>query len=274
MATYAIGDVQGCCDQLTNLLTVINFDRAKDKLIFLGDVVNRGPKSLDTLRLIKSLAPSVRLVLGNHDLHLLACYAQTSTPEPGDTIDEILAADDGAVLCEWLRTQPLMIFDEVFSVAYVHAGVAPTWTRDEALSLAHEVSVRLQSDDYDDFLNHMYGNEPSLWSSELTGFDRLRFITNAFTRMRMVDKNGRLDLDFKLPARKAPPHLMPWFAMQNRPMANDLIVFGHWAALEEDTDVDNILPLDTGCVYGNKLTAYRFDDGQYFQVQGWSKQRG
>ncbi len=266
MATYVIGDVQGCFDALQALLSRIKYDVSQDRLWFVGDLVNRGPASLATLRFIKSLGDHARVVLGNHDLHLLAVHYGQKALYPDDTIQDIQSAPDREVLIEWLRRQKLMHYDISFDVAMVHAGVAPQWTRDQALALAGEVEQVLQGSEVAVFLQNMYGNDPDVWSDPLTGWMRLRVITNYFTRVRFCDAGGHLLFSKKTALSDCPEGGMPWFKVPNRKMAQQNIVFGHWSALQGKTGEATVHALDTGVVWGGPLTAMRLEDGMRFQT--------
>jgi bis(5'-nucleosyl)-tetraphosphatase (symmetrical) len=269
MSTYVVGDLQGCYRELQQLLSTVKFDPAKDVLWLTGDLVNRGPQSLECLRLVKSLGSAARTVLGNHDLHLLAVAMSGSTSKKKDTLGDILAAQDRDELMHWLRQQPLMIVDEARQLALVHAGIFPGWTIAQARKLAQEVESTLQSDKCLDFLQHMYGNEPDNWDDHLTGMSRLRFITNAFTRMRIcavsnkAKKNNALEFRYKAEVSGIPADYVPWFARFSTP-PGWRVLFGHWAALGAHTGIDNIIALDSGCAWGRFLTMLRIEDGQYF----------
>jgi bis(5'-nucleosyl)-tetraphosphatase (symmetrical) len=262
MSTYAIGDLQGCLGSLEALLPTLPDAR---RLIFVGDLVNRGPQSLATLRAVKRHAESGAAValLGNHDLHLLAVDAGIRPPHDSDTLQEILAAPDRCELIDWLRTLPLA--HEEGGYLFVHAGVPPQWTRSQTLERAEEVRQRLLRDDYQDFLQRMYGNQPDLWDESLRGDDRLRFIVNALTRLRIVDAAGRMHLKFKKGAAAAPAGTVPWFDHPDRATHDTPIVFGHWST-EGLVRRSNVTGIDTGCVWGGKLTALRLDDGALLQV--------
>lgn len=270
MATYAIGDIQGCLQPFLQLLAKVDFNPEIDKLWLLGDLINRGPETLQTLRYIVRLDRDhqcVTAVLGNHDLHFLAVAAGHKKPGRGDTLTELLAAPDRPELIAWLRQCPLVHSDATLNFTMVHAGIAPQWSIDDALSYSRELEAVIQSDQLDDFLANMYGNQPDIWSENLSGYDRLRSITNYCTRMRFCDPQGRLDLNCKTGINDAPQGLAAWFTLPNRAAAGDKILFGHWAALEGDTgDIKNVYALDTGCVWGEKLTAMRLEDEQIFQV--------
>ncbi|MEE8118284.1 MAG: symmetrical bis(5'-nucleosyl)-tetraphosphatase [Gammaproteobacteria bacterium] len=259
MATWAIGDIQGCHDELLALLETIKFSEESDTLLFTGDLVNRGPRSLDTLRFVHALGECATVVLGNHDLHLLAIAAGIKKPRPGkDTLDAILVADDRDELLHWLRHRPLLHDDTKLGYTLVHAGLPPQWDIQMAKSLANEVAQCLQSDDYVAFLQNMYGNSPDRWSDGLRGHERLRFAINCFTRLRFCNETGQLDLDSKGPVGSQPPGFLPWFRVPGRASAGIKIIFGHWSALGEIDD-PNLYPLDSGCLWGGALTAMRLD---------------
>ncbi|MBB72827.1 MAG: diadenosine tetraphosphatase [Legionellales bacterium] len=264
MATYAIGDVQGCYRELQNLLETIDFNPDQDTLWFTGDLVNRGPNSLDVLRLVKSLGTSAITVLGNHDLHMLAVHYGLEQPRPVDTFGDVLNAPDRLELCEWLRLQPIIHQQQGYVL--VHAGIYPFWTLDDAIGYAAELEDVLRGNDYRSFFQHMYGDRPSLWEGSLADWDRLRFIVNSFTRMRFCDDTGTLSLREKGPASKAPQGFKPWFLVPDREAINEKILFGHWAALEGHADVQGVFALDTGCVWGNGLTAIRLGDDKIIHV--------
>ncbi len=265
MATYAIGDVQGCFTELQQLLREIQFDALQDTLWFTGDLVNRGPASLDVLRFVKALGKPHKIVLGNHDLSLLALGYGARKPQPTDTLDAVLAADDRNELFDWLRQQPLLHHENDYLL--VHAGLAPMWTVQQARTYANEVEAVLQGKTPQFFLQHMFGNEPTIWDDHLAGTERLRCITNYLTRMRFCHEDGRLNLSYKGEIAGKPADLLPWFDVPNRQNANSKIIFGHWAALNGKTDVPNVYALDTGCVWGNCLTALRLDDEKRFAIK-------
>jgi len=263
MAIYAIGDLQGCYDELQQLLTKIRFDQSGDRLWFVGDMVNRGPGSLECLRFIKSLGDSAIAVLGNHDLHLLAVAAGFKKLRKGDTVAHILNASDRDELLEWLRFRPLMHVDNGY--AMVHAGLLPDWTIEKALSLAKEVQTELRGPNYHQVLTQMYGNQPAQWDDSLTGFDRLRVVINAMTRLRFVTPEGQMEFDLKGEVTAAPPGYLPWFEVPARQSQDMSIVFGHWSALGLKI-TPNLIALDSGCVWGGQLTAMRLDDRAVFQI--------
>lgn len=266
MATYAIGDLQGCLTPLEKLLTKIHFDPASDTLWFTGDLVNRGTQSLQTLRFVKNLGAQHRIVLGNHDLHLLALAHHAHPGWEDDTLTDIFNAPDRLELLSWLQQQPLIQNDESLGYTMVHAGLAPGWTLQAALALAQEVQTVLQSEQATEFFQHMYGNLPDQWCEDLRGWDRLRCITNYFTRARFCYADGRLELEEKGNLAAQTKKLMPWFQAPNRLNANLKIIFGHWAALAGVTNTPNTFALDTGCVWGFCLTAMRLEDKQRFSV--------
>lgn len=257
MAVYAIGDIQGCYDELLALLVELQFDRERDTLWFCGDLVNRGSKSLDTLRFVHSLGERAITVLGNHDLHLLAVHAGVKKDKK-DSLSEVLEAEDVDELIDWLRRRPLLHHDEALGFTLIHAGLPPQWNLTQAKLYARELQTVLRSDNYRDFLNVMYGDRPRRWRPELTGWDRLRFICNAFTRLRYCHEDGRLALEEKAePGRQAAEHI-PWFEMAERASQDMKIIFGHWSTLGS-YHVPGIYALDSGCVWGGQLTALRLD---------------
>lgn len=266
MPTYAIGDVQGCYQQLMQLLELINFDPAEDTLWFTGDLVNRGPQSLKVLRFVNGLGDKHKTVLGNHDLHLLAIASGATRRNESDTLNYVLNANDTDKLLNWLRMQPLMLHDEQTGYVLVHAGLAPSWTVSKAKQLAAEVETVIQGKDQKEFFEQMYGNEPALWTEGLTGYDRLRCIVNYFTRMRYCYEDGRLDLKYKGPPEGRSPELVPWFDVMPRANGEAKIIFGHWASLDGKADTINVFALDTGCVWGNKLTAMCLETRERFSV--------
>lgn len=255
MTTYVVGDIQGCLNPLTRLMDRVKFDPSTDCLWSVGDIVNRGPQSLDTLRFLKSLGGSFKMVLGNHDLHLIALAYGIHTPKKGDTLNEILTAPDRQELIDWLRKQPLIFRTENYVV--VHAGIPHIWTIARAMELAQEVESALGSQDPTPFLWDMYGNEPACWSDQLVGSTRLRVITNYLTRMRCCKKDGTLDLLFKGPANESPKEFLPWFEYyQPSGSHQEHIFFGHWASLKTLTYHKKFHALDSGCIWGGELTFF------------------
>lgn len=263
MAIYAIGDVQGCYTELVHLLDKISFDPARDELWLVGDLVNRGAESLAVLRLVKSLGDRAITVLGNHDLHLLAVAEGAAELHHSDTLDEILNAPDCAELLTWLRNQRMLHVAGDFVL--VHAGLLPGWTIAQAMQLAGEVEMVLRGDDHAKFLAHMYGNQPNAWDDDLTGYKRLRVITNALTRMRICTNSGEMEFRFKAEQHKIPAGYVPWFDVPQRASSQSTVIFGHWSALGLIVK-DNLIALDTGCLWGGPLTAIRLEDRQVFQV--------
>lgn len=256
MAVYAIGDIQGCYDALRRLLDALAFDPGKDQVWFTGDLVNRGPHSLDTLRFVRQLGVAAVTVLGNHDLHLLAVASSHRKPHRKDTLDEILSAADSEELLDWLRFRPLLHSDGRFCL--VHAGLPPQWDLATAQACAGEVEAVLRSKHYQAFFPHMYGDQPDAWSEQLTGWGRLRYITNCLTRLRYCQPDGRLELHSKMAPTDAPGHLIPWFAMPQRRSRGLPVIFGHWSTLGFYA-ADACYGLDTGCLWGGELTALRLD---------------
>jgi bis(5'-nucleosyl)-tetraphosphatase (symmetrical) len=259
MATFAIGDVQGCCDELESLLRHLDFAPARDRLWFVGDLVNRGPRSLDVLRLVRGLGDAAVTVLGNHDLHLLAIARGAAHLRPADrTLAQVLDAPDRDALLDWLQARPVLHHDAALGVTMVHAGLPPQWDIPLARRCASELEAALRGEHSGRLFADMYGNQPDLWDDELEGVDRLRFITNALTRLRVCDRSGRLLLKLKGPPAKMPSSAIPWFQVPGRRSAGARIVCGHWSALGYH-DGDGVLALDTGCVWGGTLIARRLD---------------
>jgi bis(5'-nucleosyl)-tetraphosphatase (symmetrical) len=267
MATYAIGDIHGCFDELEALLKLINFNPQKDRLWFVGDLVNRGKHSLKVLRFIYSLGEAATVVLGNHDLYLLSLEYRPHLIKKFPELEEIFAAPDCQKLLSWLQTKSLLHYDENLGYLMVHAGLLPDWDLAKALALAKEVADVMGGLKQKDFFQHMEGNKPDLWQEDLQGFDRWRFIVNCFTRMRFCDKNGRLNLTCKAKIGEQPPNYFPWFKIANRKSKNLKIIFGHWAALKATVDEPLLYPIDTGCVWGGSLSALRLEDEKIFSVK-------
>lgn len=256
MPTYAIGDIQGCAEELGRLLDRLRFDPARDRLWFVGDLVNRGPGSLEVLRLVYSLDPWSVVVLGNHDLHLLALASGNPRHAKKSNLGAILEAPDREELLHWLRHRPLMHHDGPRGFTLVHAGIPPQWSLVEALGYARELETVLRGSAFRDYLFAMYGDEPVRWSSELSGMERLRFITNCLTRLRYCTVDGALALKEKGPLEARPGTLIPWFQCPGRKTRNDRIIFGHWSSLGY-WDRDNVWGIDSGCLWGGHLTALR-----------------
>ena len=265
MAVYAIGDLQGCFDPLRRLLDYISFDSAADRLWFVGDLVNRGPDSLEVLRFVRNLGPAATAVLGNHDLHLVMQSEGYGKSNKEDTLQDVLEAPDRDELLRWLRGLPL--FHHEGSWAMVHAGLLPTWSVYKAHALSDEVSAALTASNYSDFLANMWGSEPVTWNDGLQGWDRLRVVVNAMTRMRYITPQGAME--FRAPGAKAPPEqgpkdCLPWFDVPGRASADCTLVCGHWSALGF-CDRPDLLALDTGCLWGGCLTAVRLEDRRVFR---------
>lgn len=255
MSRHAIGDVQGCCDELQALIKQTGFSADRDRLWFVGDLVNRGPQSLEVLRFVRALGDNAIVVLGNHDLHLLAVACGCHPVRRSDTLDEILRAPDRDTLLEWLATRPLAHFEA--GDLLVHAGVVPQWTAETTLGLAREVESALRNDPRNLF-DHMYGDEPDHWSADLVGTDRLRFAINVLTRMRVCTNDGRINLRLKGKPPVAGSQWLPWFEVESRRTRDARVVFGHWSALGLVLR-DDVVGLDTGCVWGGALTAFDLD---------------
>jgi bis(5'-nucleosyl)-tetraphosphatase (symmetrical) len=258
MATYAIGDVQGCFDELQALLERVGFNRQHDRLWFVGDLVNRGPKSLEVLRFVRNLGDRATVVLGNHDLHLLTQHEGFENKRKDDTFDDVLSAPDAKELVDWVRTRPMMHVEGRY--AMVHAGVLPQWTIEKSLQLAREVEQALRAPGYRDFLANMYGSKPERWNETLAGWDRLRVIVNAMTRMRFCTPEGAME--FLSDGIEPPAGYVPWYEPRHDEQA---IVFGHWSARGLKL-TEHIAALDTGCVWGGSLTALRLEDRWLSQV--------
>jgi len=273
MATYVIGDVQGCWEPLERLLDKMNYDPSEDRLWFTGDLVNRGPDSLKVLRFVKDLGKKATTVLGNHDLHLVAA-ALSGNVRKKDTFQDIIDAPDGDELVRWLRRQPLVHAED--DVLLVHAGLAPQWTADKALALSAEASALMASKQADEFfLKHMYGDLPDLWSDDLKKWDRLRFIVNCCTRLRFGDADGRLDFGHKGAPGSAGGKLMPWFAIPGRETEGRLILFGHWSLLGRVWwPQHKVYGLDTGAVWGKELTGYCIEEHKLFSVKSGTSAAG
>lgn len=267
MATYIVGDIQGCFQELQALLDLVNFNPQRDELWLAGDLVARGPQSLETLRFVKNLGNSAKIVLGNHDLHLIAASLGYAKTKKKDLTANILSADDGPSLLDWLRRQPLIRQHPQHEFIMVHAGISPQWTPTQAIELGEEVQQYLAGEQYQTFFAHMYGDQPDYWHSNLTGFARLRFIVNVLTRMRYCYADGRLDFTNKqAPNSNTEQSLKPWFEVKGQHIGTTPIVFGHWAALMGKTARPDVIGLDTGCVWGNHLTMLRWDDQQMFSL--------
>ena len=270
MSTYAIGDIQGCYSELQNLLNEINFDERRDELWFAGDLVNKGPKSLQTLRFIKALGVNAKITLGNHDLHLLAVAKNIQPLLKKDTIQEILAADDVKELIDWLKSRPLLITDDNLNFTMVHAGLPPQWSLENAKEFAKECELILQSEKINKLLAEMYGDTPNIWVNSLQDYAKQRFIINCFTRIRFCNSDGMLDFDTKVAPGKQNTSLIPWYSLPNRKTKDNKIIFGHWSTVhignEKNFKQYNVYPIDTGCLWGGRLTAMRLEDEKIFSV--------
>ena len=259
MTTWAIGDLQGCHDELKELLTQLDFRADRDQLWFVGDLVNRGPKSLETLRFVRSLGDNAITVLGNHDLHLLAvAFASKRKIKSGDTVADILDARDRDPLLEWLLSRPLAHFDEARRTLLVHAGLVPQWSAQMAVSLAREVEAALKKDPRALF-DEMYSDQPDRWSDSLKGIERLRFAINVLTRLRVCTREGKVDLKMKGGRKDIKLPLRPWFEWEHRASRDVRVIYGHWSALGL-VQGHGVVGLDTGCVWGGSLTALDIDN--------------
>jgi bis(5'-nucleosyl)-tetraphosphatase (symmetrical) len=263
MSTYAIGDIQGCYAPLERMLERLAFDPASDRLWVVGDLVNRGPESLRVLRFLREMGGAATVVLGNHDLYLLMVAAGYKRREGDDTLFQVLEADDREPLLQWLSSRPLMHVEGEHVL--LHAGLLPGWTVARARELAAEVEAALSGPRAGVFLRQLAGNQPERWADKLKGWDRLRVIVNAMTRLRFCSKDGRMDLRAKGPPEKAPRGMLPWFRVPARASLTHTIVCGHWSALGFYRE-PGLIALDSGCVWGGKLTAVRIEDGEVFQV--------
>lgn len=260
MAIYAVGDIQGCYDPLRRVLDRVGFDPDADVLWSVGDMVNRGPQSLEVLRYLRGLGAACKAVLGNHDLHLLAVMFGARPAKKKDTFDEILSAEDRSELQTWLRALPLAHYEH--GTLMLHAGVIPSWTLSDTLEHAGNVQAALRGDQAQDFLRYMYGNTPHTFNDALAGWERLRVITNILTRLRFCAADGQLDLECAAAPGAGPEGMLPWYAHSARKTQQVPIVFGHWATLNGELDEPNLFALDTGCVWGNELTLMRLQDKQ------------
>ena len=262
MATYAIGDLQGCYEAFRCLLQQLQFNPDRDQLWLAGDLVNRGPDSLKTLQYCHDLRDNLVTVLGNHDLHMLAVLEGSLKPKRKDTFQDVMASGHRDVLAQWLHQCPLMHENQEWVMS--HAGIYPGWDLATARRCARDVEAVLQSPQQRQVcFAHMYGNEPAHWDESLQGPDRWRTITNFFTRMRLIDDAGNMDFQYKESLTDAPTGFSPWFKWHNRVPIEKGLLFGHWAALEGNTEDRNIIGLDTGCVWGNQLSAYCLETGQW-----------
>jgi len=263
MALYAIGDIQGCHTEFRDLLDVIGFDGSRDRLWLVGDLVNRGRGSLAVLRDVMAMGDAATAVLGNHDFHLLTIAAGHRKPHSGDTLDDVLAAPDRDALVAWLMRRPLVVVEGDY--AMVHAGLLPSWTVAQALSLSREVEAVLASDRAHEFLGVLYGDEPRQWRDDLTGYDRLRVVVNACTRLRFCTSDDTMELAEKRGVESTPAGFAPWFQHPERRSASAVVVCGHWSTLDLLL-TPNVMMLDSGCVWGGALTAVRLPDRRVYQV--------
>ncbi len=264
MAIYAIGDIQGCYNELRRLLDLIKFDPGQDQLWLAGDLVNRGPHSLETLRFVKGLGDSAITVLGNHDLHLIATVVSLSKAGKKDTLGPILRASDCDELIDWLRHQPLFYFNERYCM--LHAGLPPQWDFKLTLEMARETEQVIQGADHQRFFRSMYGNKPTIWQDDLPKLEKLRFAVNCFSRLRYCTVDGELDFSHKESPDNQPCHLLPWFAVPWRKSRDMRIIFGHWSTIGFYQG-NNVFGIDTGCLWGGQLTALRLDENpQRFAV--------
>lgn len=261
MTTYAIGDVQGCYDSLRRLLDKLTFDPSTDYVWFAGDIINRGPQSLETLRFIISLGNSARTILGNHECHFLASARGHKTPYKTDTFQDIINANNASELIDWVRTRPFLYHDASLGYSMVHAGLPPQWSLVDAKQYAKELQDVFRSNAIDDFLAAMYGNEPTKWNAALSGNERLRFMVNCFTRLRFMTHKGELELKEKNTPSVNTEHLTPWFKVPARKTASDKILFGHWSTLGLNRQ-NNTICLDTGCLWGGQLSALKLDGSE------------
>jgi bis(5'-nucleosyl)-tetraphosphatase (symmetrical) len=264
MATFAIGDVQGCFEELGGLLGEIGFSPTRDRLWFVGDLVNRGPRSLEVVRFVKGLGDRAVVVQGNHDLHLLAFAAGHAKRRVDDTFDDVLSAPDRDELLDWLRSRPMLHVEDEYLM--VHAGLLPSWSVAQAEDLAAEVEAELRAKRHRRFLAELYGSRPEAWHDRLRGMDRLRVIVNAMTRMRFCSPDGVMELSVKGEVEQAPPGFMPWFEVPGRKTRGVPVICGHWSALGLKLTRD-LLALDTACVWGGALTAVRLEDRRLYQVR-------
>lgn len=266
MPTYAVGDIQGCYDEFDALLNRLQFDPQSDRLWLVGDLVNRGPKSLEVVRRVQALGDAASVVLGNHELHLLAIRYGGRTPKLGDTFTELLTVGDIDEICEWLRRLPFLVYDDRLGYVMTHAGIPHIWSLDQAQARAREVEAVIRGGDYREYFAGMYGNEPTCWDDGLEGVDRWRAITNYFTRMRLIDEGGHLDFDYKGDLSSAPEGWYPWYELRAGNPLPAKILFGHWAALGGRTGRSDAIALDTGCVWGRELTAVCLETEEFTSI--------
>jgi bis(5'-nucleosyl)-tetraphosphatase (symmetrical) len=265
VSRYAVGDLQGCLKPLQCLLEKVHFNPQQDQLWLVGDLVNRGPDSLDTLRFLYSIKDSLHITLGNHDLHCIALARGTTKRGRHPSLDALLNATDCDELMQWLLQQALVLRSEDGHYLMSHAGIPNAWSSEQALDLSREVEAVLQGPNVDEFFQNMYGDEPLVWNDNLQGYERLRAITNHLTRMRICDADGQLELGFKGIAADIPAPYRPWFEWQDEGRRSETLLFGHWAALECRTDRDDIIALDSGCVWGRNMTMLNMDNRDIYR---------
>ena len=267
MATYIVGDIQGCFNGLQRLLEKVAFSPLNDRLIAVGDLIGRGPEPLQTLDYLQSLGNKFDTVLGNHDLHLLAIYANVRQAKKNDNLDTLLNSPSLKTHINWLRKKPLALMADSQTLV-THAGLYPKWSIKKALKLSSEVSQKLQADDWTEFLTNMYGNQPNIWHKNLIGANRTRFIVNALTRMRFIENQEQLDFNCKVAPESAPNHLLPWFEVNNKKLKPEQqVVFGHWASLNGKTTNNQIIALDTGYIWGQSMTLLHLLSGKIYSVK-------
>ncbi len=267
MSTYAFGDIQGCYEEFSRLLDQIDFRTDRDRLWLLGDLINRGPDNLSVVKRVMSMGDAATVVLGNHDLHFLAVHRGGHTPNRNDTFTDLLDSPKADEISDWYRHQRFFYRDKSLGYVMAHAGVPHLWKMKQAGALASEVEEVVRGAGCERYFKEMYGNEPEVWREELEGMSRWRIITNYFTRMRLVDAKGVMDFSHKGALEDAPKGLSPWFAFERPQPVRQKILFGHWAALEGCTGDERFIGLDTGCVWGRRLTALRLEDGEFFQTE-------
>lgn len=267
MATYAIGDIQGCYEEFSRLLDLIDFRESRDRLWLLGDLINRGPDNLSVIRRVMAMGDAAITVFGNHDLHFLAVHRGGHSPGRNDTFSDLLESKHVSDISDWYRHRVFFHRDKELGYVMAHAGVPHLWGAKQALALAAEVEDVIRGAKCEAYFKQLYGDEPDVWNEKWEGMERWRIITNYFTRMRLIDEKGMLNFSHKGSLEDAPPELSPWFTLRSKNPLKQKILFGHWAALEGHTGEDCIIGLDTGCVWGRSLTSLRLDDGKMYQVE-------
>ncbi len=271
MATYAVGDIQGCYTEFVALLDAVSFDPAHDRLWLLGDLVNRGPDSLAVMDLVMSLDQRTTIVLGNHDLHFLAIHYGGHPPVSGDTFHDLLAAPGVGRIAEWMRAQRFFHVDHTLGFAMAHAGILPGWSVRRAEGYSRELMAVLRGTEFRTYFRDLYGNVPDRFSEDLAGMDRWRILTNVFTRMRLIDGDAHLNFSHKGALAQAPAGQIPWYESITDELRSKRLLFGHWAALEGHTGRDDIIALDTGCVWGRDLTALCLETGELTRIPAGSR---